>query len=164
MMHAGLPFTTLYCSRGDRPAVEMSLKYAAVTPSEAGLWISTLDGTQQVPDGAYPTVAVQYAGESLTGGHFDLSVVYLDYWPGVDPAPEEDMKGFIVIGSNGSQWAVLPNGTRFGIASQQDLAVLQASGQFVSTGQTVSDAQLAQWPEVGAYSGGFPNHLTITVP
>lgn len=32
-------------------------------------------------------VAVQYADEALTGGHYDLSAV-ADHWPGVDPEPE----------------------------------------------------------------------------
>ena len=43
------------------------------------LWIATLDGTKTVPDMTGVT-AVQFAGESMTGGHFDESIVYDDDW------------------------------------------------------------------------------------
>lgn len=71
---------------------------------------------------------------------------WFDDWFG---SQEDDMKAFIVIASNGAQWAVLPNGFRFGITSQEDLAALNASGQFVQAGNA-TDAQLAGWPVLGA--------------
>jgi hypothetical protein len=43
------------------------------------LWIATLDGTKTVPDMTGVT-AVQFAGESMTGGHYDESIVYDDDW------------------------------------------------------------------------------------
>jgi len=43
------------------------------------LWIATLDGTKRVADMTGVT-AVQFAGESMTGGHFDESIVYDDDW------------------------------------------------------------------------------------
>ena len=43
------------------------------------LWIATLDGTKTVPDMTGVT-AVQFAGENMTGGHFDESIVYDDDW------------------------------------------------------------------------------------
>lgn len=43
------------------------------------LWIATLDGTETVPDMTGVT-AVQARGASLTGGHYDESIVYDDAW------------------------------------------------------------------------------------
>jgi hypothetical protein len=42
-------------------------------------WIATLDGTKTVHDMTGVT-AVQYAGENMTGGHYDESAVYDDLW------------------------------------------------------------------------------------
>jgi hypothetical protein len=42
-------------------------------------WIATLDGTKTVHDMTGVT-AVQYAGEHMTGGHYDESAVYDDLW------------------------------------------------------------------------------------
>lgn len=43
-------------------------------------WLASYDGVATIPAGA---VAKQYANSSMSGGHYDLSVV-ADYWPGVD--------------------------------------------------------------------------------
>lgn len=105
-------------------------------------------------------------GWQWAGTHVEYGVVvdseWLDDWFAAAPA-EDDMKGFIVIGPGGAQFAILPSGYKFGIASQEDLAVLQASGQFVSTNQSVSQGQLDQWPTVGAASQvGFPKSANTT--
>lgn len=70
------------------------------------LWVATLDGTKELPDMTGVT-AVQYAGESETGGHWDESIVYDDAWmPGL-PAPtpkppvQQPIKGVVVALPNG---------------------------------------------------------------
>jgi hypothetical protein len=75
---AGAKFVTIYCNRSTLPAVQ-----AAAQGTEYSLWISTLDGTQQVAG----AVAVQYQG----GPHapYDVSVVHDDSWhPAAGPAPK----------------------------------------------------------------------------
>lgn len=62
---------------------------------------------------------------------------------------ENEMLGVILVGPNGAQWAVLPNGYRFGITSQENLGALKQSGQFASGGQ-VSDDQLKMIPVLNA--------------
>jgi len=48
------------------------------------LWVTTLDGTKKISPMRGVT-AVQYAGEDITGGHYDESIVYDDNWhPGDD--------------------------------------------------------------------------------
>ncbi len=82
---------TLYFSISLRPVV-----YAAVTglglDLNAGLqiWWADWDG-RPVLDGDYG-VAKQYANPTLSGGHYDLSIVR-DYWPGVDPLPPAPVFG-----------------------------------------------------------------------
>ncbi len=50
-------------------------------------WLSTLDGSQPWLPGV---VAIQAYGSTLSGGHYDLSVV-ADFWPGVDQQGENIM-------------------------------------------------------------------------
>lgn len=50
------------------------------------IWIATLDGTKSVPD-MTGVVAVQYAGEAQTGGHYDESIVYDDSWKTIVAPP-----------------------------------------------------------------------------
>lgn len=69
------PPAILYVNRGNRSAVESALQAAGITASQAALWVATLDGTQTVPAGPYPVVAVQYANSVIAGGHYDLSIV-----------------------------------------------------------------------------------------
>jgi hypothetical protein len=64
---------TGYCNRDSWPACR-----AAVGARRVDWWISTLDGTQDVPG----AVAVQYAGSAMTGGHYDLSVILDPSWIG----------------------------------------------------------------------------------
>ena len=64
----------VYCNRSNRSAVEMACQSAGIQPTQMGLWVATLDGTQSVPAGFYPVAAVQYANSTLAGGHYDLSI------------------------------------------------------------------------------------------
>jgi len=49
------------------------------------LWVATLDGTRRLQN-MTGVMAVQYADEGITGGHYDESIVYDDDWH-----PEDDM-------------------------------------------------------------------------
>jgi hypothetical protein len=87
---AGEPRVLVYCNRSTRAAVESALRSMLPDPELArvGLWIATLDGTQMVPAGPLPVVMVQYAGANMSGGHYDLSLVYDATWPGpAGPVP-----------------------------------------------------------------------------
>lgn len=57
------------------------------------LWIATLDGTKTVADMTGVT-SVQYASTTLTGGHYDESIVYDDSWHRA-PAPVT-LRGLLV--------------------------------------------------------------------
>jgi hypothetical protein len=85
---AGLAKPTIYVNRSQRTAVE-----SACSGLNYSLWIATLDGTTAI-DGS---VAVQYAGSSLSGGNYDLSVIQDSSWPSsihgdVDMTPDQDAK------------------------------------------------------------------------
>jgi len=70
---------TLYCTEGSMSAIAQV--FDGVGEPEPHYWIATLDGSKVALGGSI--VANQYAGSSLSGGHYDLSNV-LDFWPGVD--------------------------------------------------------------------------------
>src|SRR5215471_12036489 len=64
---------TIYCNRDTIDTVRRFMG-----GRQFDWWAATLDGTRDVPD----AVAVQFAGESLTGGHYDESVVLDPAWAG----------------------------------------------------------------------------------
>jgi hypothetical protein len=88
-LHPGAYPPIIYCNRATLTPVFNTLNAAglAIGPGFR-LWIATLDGTKKVADMTGVT-AVQYAGETQTGGHYDESVVYDDTWlaPPKPPAP-----------------------------------------------------------------------------
>jgi hypothetical protein len=70
----------IYCNRSTLTPLFNAMNAAGLhIVRDFRLWIATLDGTKTVPDMTGVT-AVQYAGESMTGGHFDESIVYDDNW------------------------------------------------------------------------------------
>lgn len=70
---------SVYCSASLWPTVQAAFTAAKVP--QPHYWIAAYPGGGQViPAGA---VAHQWANETITGQHFDLSVV-ADHWPGVD--------------------------------------------------------------------------------
>ncbi|WP_051943884.1 glycoside hydrolase family 25 domain-containing protein [Streptacidiphilus rugosus] len=71
---------TVYCNSSTWPAVRAAFRAAAV--AEPHYWIAQYDNNPVIFAGA---VAKQYADP----GPYDLSTV-ADYWPGVDPKPQED--------------------------------------------------------------------------
>src|SRR6266700_6785187 len=78
-LHPGYP-AVIYCDRSHLTPLFNAMDAAGLhIVRDFRLWIATLDGTKRVPDMTGVT-AVQFAGESMTGGHFDESIVYDDDW------------------------------------------------------------------------------------
>jgi hypothetical protein len=70
----------IYCNRSSLTPVFNAMNAAGLQiVKDFRLWIATLDGTKTVPDMTGVT-AVQFAGESITGGHYDESIVYDPEW------------------------------------------------------------------------------------
>jgi hypothetical protein len=70
----------IYCNRSTLTPLFNAMNAAGLhIVRDFRLWIATLDGTKTVPDMTGVT-AVQFAGENMTGGHFDESIVYDDNW------------------------------------------------------------------------------------
>ena len=70
----------IYCDRSHLTPLFNAMNAAGLQiVRDFRLWIATLDGTKRVADMTGVT-AVQFAGESMTGGHFDESIVYDDDW------------------------------------------------------------------------------------
>jgi len=76
---SGQSEVTAYCTEGSMSAIAQIFNGAG--EREPHYFVATLDGRQLALGGSI--VANQYAGQALSGGHYDLSNV-LDYWPGVD--------------------------------------------------------------------------------
>ena len=80
-------YCTIYCDQTTRPAVKAEMDAKSLRVGiDYQWWIATLDGTEVLAD-MTGVVAVQYAGESMTKGHWDQSIVYDDAWhaPPVEP-------------------------------------------------------------------------------
>lgn len=74
----------LYCNQSNRPAIIADQSAAGFAAGrDYKLWVATLDGTQTLSD-MTGVVAVQYAGEALTGHHYDQSIVVDDTWKAGD--------------------------------------------------------------------------------
>lgn len=71
---------SVYCNSSTWPQVRAAFKAAGV--AEPHYWIAQYDGDPTIPAGA---VAKQFNDP----GDYDISSV-ADYWPGIDPAPQED--------------------------------------------------------------------------
>ncbi len=112
MRRAAGAIPTVYCSASPWPQVRA--EFARQGVPEPNWWIAAYDGQATVPPGA---VAHQYIDPPGSGGHYDLSAV-LDYWPGVDSAPqsasEDDMRQFHFVGLQGIEH-------RLGIRDNGDL-------------------------------------------
>ena len=73
-IHEGRDFPTAYADRSIMPLIINAL--AGVTGWWK--WWATLDGTMRIPD--HPDDMCQFAGANLTGGNYDLTVIYNDAW------------------------------------------------------------------------------------
>jgi hypothetical protein len=70
----------IYCDRAHLTPLVNHMNAAGLEiVKDFRLWIATLDGTKTVDDMTGVT-AVQFAGEKMTGGHYDESIVYDDDW------------------------------------------------------------------------------------
>jgi hypothetical protein len=76
---------------------------------------------------------IHFAGETSTVPPVDRS--------------EIDMLGIIVVGPNGTQWAIFPNGRRLGLTSMPNRDALVQSGQF-TLGGSIDQDQLNRIPEL----------------
>lgn len=128
---SGLAVPTFYCrptktwpDAYNQAAVVAALVSGGVDPSGVAWWFADYTGQPHIPDGG---VACQYANDTLTGGHFDLSVVH-DSAPWVPGSPgptttTEDELTFThpVTGygyrcnPDGSVWVFNPDGSADGI-------------------------------------------------
>lgn len=121
---------TIYCSASVKPSVVGALNSLAVDPASVSWWIADYDGIAQLPPGA---VAKQYRSD--TTQNLDYSVV-ADYWPGVDPAPQQGDTDMAYFGPNGANalqqitdarlvkvrewWLAYRGGAEFSEAQQQE--------------------------------------------
>ena len=93
----------IYCNRSTLTALFDAMNAAGLTVvKHFKLWVATLDGTRTLPD-MTGVAAVQDKGESLTGGHYDESIVYDDTWHPATPPPAQ--REYVVV--------ELPDGTAF---------------------------------------------------
>ena len=70
----------IYCDRSKlTPVFNFMADDGLQVGRDFKLWIATLDGTKAVKD-MTGVMAVQYAGEHITGHHYDESIVYDDTW------------------------------------------------------------------------------------
>lgn len=86
-LHPG-NYAVIYCNRSTLTPLFNAMAAAGLkVGSGFHLWIATLDGvTKTVPD-MTGVVAVQWAGQAHTGGHYDESIVYDAAWHAPTPAP-----------------------------------------------------------------------------
>lgn len=69
-----------YVNRAQRDELVSTLDRAGFTlKTHYRLWMATLDGTKTVED-MNGVCAVQWASATITGGHYDESIVYDDTW------------------------------------------------------------------------------------
>jgi len=103
----------IYCNRSTLTPLFSAMNAAGLRiVHDFRLWVATLDGTKTLPDMTGVT-AIQWAGQNLTGGHYDESVVYDDAWHAplkVVPPPQRD---YLVV--------ELPAGTTFKATSGMTL-------------------------------------------
>lgn len=98
----------LYCNRDTLTPLFNALQADGLhVNTHFKTWISTLDGTMSVPD-MTGVVAVQYAGEAQTGGHYDQSVVYDATWK----TPAMDHGILVELPSGATRPVTSPDGGR----------------------------------------------------
>lgn len=116
---------SVYCNASTWPVVRAA--FAAHRVAEPHWWIAAYNGSATVPAGA---VAHQYVDDRAAG--HDISAV-LDYWPGVDPAPQpspgSDDVRLVQVPGDATVYAFSENAARIaGIPSPTVEHDLQALG------------------------------------
>lgn len=77
----------VYCNRSTIPEVRQ-LTGSQILGKDYWLWVATLDGTLFTPQMYAGVIACQDKGSTQTGGDWDESVVFADWWkPSAPPAP-----------------------------------------------------------------------------
>jgi hypothetical protein len=98
----GVANPVIYCNRSGLTPLYNAMLSVGLKPGHGfRVWLATLDGTKTVAD-MTGVVAVQYAGQSLTGGHYDESIVYDATWFAAtppSPPPPPVMHGLVVVSS-----------------------------------------------------------------
>lgn len=101
--HSEFP-AVIYCSRSVlTPLFNAMAANGLQIGRDFKIWIATLDGTRAVPD-MTGVVAVQYAGESQTGGHYDESIIYDDTWKATVPIPPQPPAVHLIPPPPPGQW------------------------------------------------------------
>lgn len=97
-LHPGA-YAVVYVNRSNITAVFNAMGAAGLhVGRDFHTWVATLDGTKLLAD-MTGVVAVQYAGQQQTGGHYDESVVYDPSWHAVAPPvppPPAQLDGEVV--------------------------------------------------------------------
>src|SRR6266849_1819263 len=90
----------IYCDRSRITPLRHAMNAAGLhVVKDFRLWVATLDGTRRLQN-MTGVMAVQYADEGITGGHYDESIVYDDDWHPEDDRSEErrDIVGMVKEG------------------------------------------------------------------
>lgn len=138
---------TIYCNETyGLPSVRAAFRYWGV--GEPHYWCANYDGIARLRAGE---VARQYANPTLTGRHYDLSVV-ADHWPGVDGTPPSGIGGGPAPGN-------LPGDD---MTPREDELLIALASQFIDISETKGpppiktqlDAILAAIKAIPAATGG----------
>lgn len=98
---------TIYCNEMNAWAgIRQAFHNAGVV--EPHYWVADYDNIAVLPAGA---IAKQYANPTLTGGHYDKSIV-ADFWPGVDTPIGDDMTSLRYEPVSGAVYIVDASGKR----------------------------------------------------
>lgn len=159
---AGVLQPWVYVNRSNRSAVEFNLNKFGIMSDQVALWVATLDGTQTVPAGPYPVAAVQYANSTISGGHYDISLVNQTFGPGGGTIGGKKAKMFTTVDSAGTGYLFTGKDLLI-IHDVADLTGLEAAG---IQRAKLTDAFIAELKAIPQSGGGgtvtFPKELTGT--
>jgi hypothetical protein len=142
-----------YVNRSNIVPVLNAFATARMAPPR--FWVATLDNSRPW---APNVVAIQYAGQNLTGGHYDCSDV-IDDWPA--PRPKET-RMLILLAPDGFQYLV-SGSMVVHIPNVADSAALQAAGvKLAPVDQPFADAVKAAAAAL-AQPAGATGHVSGTL-
>jgi hypothetical protein len=171
----------VYVNRANGHLVEQELRGAGIPQDKVMLWIATDDGTQTVTvwdDGSavyYPVWAVQYLNEAHgSGGHYDLSLVYLAFGGGGGTIGDEEMLQPTVFRNpiDGSEWQVdamysYKVGVTAAKANELDMAakLLGFPGlRIIDNANVYLDTLPIGPPATGGNESAEPTKITLNIP
>lgn len=134
---------TIYCNEMNAWAgIRQAFHNAGVV--EPHYWVADYDNILSIPSGA---IAKQYANPTLTGGHYDKSIV-ADIWPGVDSS-EGELDMFLFVRSpDGSVYIVGESGKRHVQRPEYLKLAAVAGSEAALKVQAITVADLATIPDV----------------